>query len=384
MKTAIGLMSGTSMDGIDAALIQTDGENIIKEIDYISINYEPSIRDSFKLYETTLRAAHGDVSKCLNTPHIIKLSTQLHIDIVQQLLHKTAYTNKDIDVIGYHGQTMYHKPEYKISILLGDGQFMSDQLGITVVNDFRTNDIMHDGQGAPFAPIYHQALAKRDNKIPSVVVNCGGIANITLIQGPNYSDMHAYDTGPGNGLIDRLVKQYSAGLENMDTNGKYGTHGTVNKDMIKLLYQKAIIKNNQNFFEIANSKSLDIGDMILPSEIYSLSIEDACRTLEAFTADTIIESFKNINQPIPKNWILAGGGWNNPVILHELQTRLDKHGALAQIADELGWNSKAMEAQIFAYLAVRSLDHKPLSFPNTTGVLTPVTGGVVYSTRKQI
>lgn len=383
MKLAIGLMSGTSMDGIDAALIRTDGEAVIEEIESISMDYDDATKKALKKTEGKIRDQTKKLGPDFRHDDIYEsatlLSTSLHIQAVEKLLAKSGHKTKDIDVIGYHGQTMYHNPEAKISIILGDGALMAKTLGITTVNDFRSNDIAHGGKGAPFAPIYHLALAKRDHKIPVAVINCGGIANITLISSDDPEEMVAFDIGPGNGLIDKLVRERTNGIEYMDADGKYGAKGKVHFDVLEILYDEAIIKNGSNFFSQLPPKSLDIGDMILPKAIEALSIEDACRTLEAFTADSIVKSLDLISASTPKNWILAGGGWSNPVILHELQTRLSHKGITAITADEASWNSKALEAQIFAYLAVRTLHELPLSFPGTTGAPKSLTGGVVYS-----
>jgi len=367
IKLAIGLMSGTSMDGIDAALIKTDGENVIEEIASISMPYTLETRNILKNSEAMIRLSH------CSDEGASSLSTALHIQAVRLLLHKAKYKFNEIDVIGYHGQTMYHNPEEKISIILGDGKLMSKALGITVVNDFRARDISRGGRGAPFAPLYHFALAKRDHKIPVAIVNCGGIANITIIHDDNPENMIAYDTGPGNGLIDRLVRMRTKGKEHMDKNGKYGMKGKVDLDILEILYAKSTFKNGQNFFDQRGPKALDINDMQLIPELDNLSLEDACRTLEAFTADSIVRSLKN---SVPTHWILAGGGWNNPVILSELKRRLS--GSNVMTATESGWDNAALEAQIFAYLAVRSLKGLPLSFPNTTGVSEATCGGVQY------
>jgi anhydro-N-acetylmuramic acid kinase len=233
------------------------------------------------------------------------------------------------------------------------------------------------GQGAPFAPLYHQALAVRDHKLPVAVVNCGGIANITIIQDADESGLLAFDTGPGNGLIDRLIRQRTQGREGMDRDGHYGLQGKVCEKTLAALFAKSLMQEGKNYFELSPPKALDIGDMVLIPELETLSLEDACATLEVFTAESIVRSLKLVNIPIPQHWILAGGGWHNPVILRELKSRLGS-GIQVMTADEAGWNSQAMEAQIFAYLAVRSLEKKPLSLPGTTRVPAPMTGGELY------
>jgi len=398
---SIGLMSGTSMDGIDAALIETDGESQIKELSSISLNYSDEFKILLKAAELAVRHMAGDLSAAkkyypqaitdylnkelnLSSTHelmttnfdtVVEKSTRLHIQLVKQLLAKTNYSSEQIDVIGYHGQTLFHHPAKKITIQVGDGQLLADETRIKVVNDFRKHDVAAGGQGAPLAPLYHQAIAIRDQKIPLVIVNCGGIANVTVITDEATENLIGFDTGPGNGLIDRYVKQKTAGKECMDTDGKYGIKGKINEAALKKLHEKL-----NSFLSLKPPKSLDIGDFKLIPELNNLSIEDGCATLEAFTADTIVKSIDHIANNIPKLWVLAGGGWNNPVIYSELKTRLwktlDKDIEI-KMADEIGWNSKYMEAQIFAYLAVCCLQHKPISFPSTTQVPYPLSGGLI-------
>ena len=255
---------------------------------------------------------------------------------------------------------------------------MANSLNIPVVYQFRANDIAAGGQGAPFAPIYHWALAKRDGLIPCVVLNCGGIANATLISNDDATQLIALDTGPGNGLIDALVRQKTHGKENRDQDGHYGLAGTVNDTVLQQLYTHSMQGDKADFFTQAGPKSLDIGDFKWPAALENLSLEDACRTLEAFTAGSIIKSLMHTNTLLPERWIVAGGGWHNPVILQEFKTRLAQYfpQAVVKTADDIGWNADALEAQIFAYLAVRHLQQLPFSFPGTTGVTKPLSGGV--------
>jgi anhydro-N-acetylmuramic acid kinase len=420
---SIGLMSGTSMDGIDAALLETDGsENKIKELGHSSLSYTPEFKILLKAAEASVRQNAGNVSAAsegfkdslqtylsqelklpeqqltqkiselgaylqddpLNFNSVVQHSTQLHAQAVQQLLKKTGYNREKIAVVGYHGQTVYHQPAAKVSVVLGNGQNLADELGIQVIYDFRAADIAAGGQGAPFAPLYHRALALRDRKIPAAIVNCGGIANLTLIQNEDEADLLAFDTGPGNGLIDRLVRQRTAGKESMDTDGRYGKQGQISGAVLQALFEKALLKDGKNYLLQAPPKALDIGDLKLIPELATLSLEDACATLEAFTAETIVNSLALMKTEIPPLWILAGGGWNNPVIRGHLEDCLKKRAGkkvAVLLADEAGWNSQAMEAQIFAYLAVRSLQKLPLSLPGTTGVPHPMTGGKMYSPR---
>jgi len=418
---SIGLMSGTSMDGIDAALLETDGSSSqVKDRGHNSLSYAPEFKLLLKGAEYAIRQEAGNLSAAqenfaasfqtylrqelalpenqltqkiseltrflpgneLSLDAITRHSTQLHGQVVKQLLQKTHQDKKQITVVGYHGQTMYHQPAARISIVLGDGQQLANDLGIPVVNDFRSDDVASGGQGAPFAPLYHRVLALQDGKIPVAVVNCGGIANVTLIQGEREEDLVAFDTGPGNGLIDRLVRQRTGGNECMDRDGRYGKQGKINADVLEALFAKSLIKHGKNYLQQLPPKALDIGDMQLIPELDALTLQDACATLEAFTAETIINSLDLIQAKLPPLWILAGGGWHNPVIRQHLESCLQKRAQTSvQVlhADEAGWNSQAMEAQIFAYLAVRSLQNKPLSLPGTTGVPRPMTGGRTYT-----
>jgi anhydro-N-acetylmuramic acid kinase len=419
---SIGLMSGTSMDAIDAALLQTDGSaNHVIERGHTTLPYAEEFKVLLKAAESVIRQFVGDLQAaeahyplavrsylvnelgiteqavdlknqelsaylygetCAHIPltlsAVIHHSTELHGHAVNQLLVEFGYVPEQIDVVGYHGQCMLHQPKKKISVIVGHGQVLANQINITVVNDFRRRDIEAGGLGAPFAPLYHQALAIKDNKMPVAVVNCGGISNITLINGPNENDLLAYDTGPGNGLIDRLVRQRTQGKENMDLNGLYGLQGEIHEEVIDALYQQALTQDGENYFLAKPPKSLDIGDMQLIPELEALSLEDACATLEAFTARMIVKSLDLLQTTLPRQWILAGGGWNNPVISREfracLAAKLGNEISI-QSADEAGWNSQALEAQIFAYFAVRSLQNKPLSVFGTTQVPVPVSGG---------
>ncbi|MCD6045182.1 MAG: hypothetical protein K0R48_345 [Gammaproteobacteria bacterium] len=403
MTFSIGLMSGTSMDGIDAALLETDGQHHIVAKGYLHYPYKTDFQIALKAAEYSVRKHKGDlqqaalhfkadITEYLNTLEqpvndyyaplsleaVINESTQLHIKAVQALLQQQHIKSSDIRVIGYHGQTLYHQPQRQCSIIVGDGQVMANALNIPVVSQFRANDIVAGGQGAPFAPIYHWALAKRDGLIPCVVLNCGGIANATVISNDDATQLIALDTGPGNGLIDALVRQKTHGNENRDQDGHYGLAGTVNDAILQQLYTHSMQGDKADFFSKTGPKSLDIGDFKWPVALEELSLADACRTLEAYTADSIVKSLLNTTAILPDRWIVAGGGWHNPVILQEFKMRLTQHcpQAVVKTADDIGWNADALEAQIFAYLAVRHLRRLPFSFPGTTGVAKPLGGGV--------
>jgi anhydro-N-acetylmuramic acid kinase len=255
---------------------------------------------------------------------------------------------------------------------------MADLLSIPVVGHFRENDVMAGGQGAPFAPLYHQALSFQSCQKSIAVVNCGGIANLTLICG---DEILAFDTGPGNGLLDNFVRSRTHGKEHMDTDGKYGKLGKVNQEVLDSLYKKSILINGLSYFAKQPPKSLDIGDMSLIHELNDLSLEDGCATLAFFTADTIAQSLGHLPSSIsiPSLWVLCGGGWYNPnirsMLVFCLESKIKTSDLVVKMADEMGWNNLAMEAHIFSFLALRSINKQPLSLPSTTGVPYPMNGG---------
>ncbi len=417
---AAGLMSGTSMDGIDGTLLITDGEGFIKELGNCELKYDSEFKillkgceracfesdgniqmariefpkvirryisqsqaitdvESTKLFDDLCFYFFGEKHRQITFDDVVQRSTELHAAVIADLLQTTSYKARNVDIVGYHGQTLFHRPADGITIQVGNGQSLSDQSGIAVVHDFRTNDVRHGGQGAPFAPLYHRAIASQIGLTPVVIANCGGISNITII-GSRDEDLYAYDCGPGNTLIDRFVA-LKVGRE-MDTDGLYGSQGRVHSDIMQLLKERAIeARGGQPYLERKPPKSLDANDMVLIPEVEALSLQDGCATLEAFTAECIVSSLENLPSfSIPRLWVLAGGGWKNKTIHRELEQRLKQHlGADIRIqhADQVGWSGSALEAQIFAYLAVRALRKLPLSLPGTTGVPTPLTGGEI-------
>lgn len=418
MVIAVGLMTGSSMDGIDAAIIDTDGQKKIEFLEGASLDFSLGFKKLLRATEYAVQKEQGIMSRVehyfeqhmadyvsrflsheptifndwlseLNISSIHELHyqtvehylTQLHAHLVQQLLQKTGMSTEQVDVVGFHGQTWYHNPEKQLSLQGGDGQLLANLLKIPVIHNFRENDIKHGGNGAPFAPLYHQALALHKGYYPIAFVNCGGIANITVVSGREHDQLLAFDVGPGNVLVDRYIRLHTRGQEWMDTDGHYGKNGQVNPEVLALLKKKSIVTGRGDFLKESPPKSLDARHFSLIEELEALTFEDACATLEAFTAHCIVDSLDFIQGDWPKLWVLSGGGWKNPVILGDFKNFLsEKLGEEAKIlsADDLGWNSQYMEAEIFAYLAVRSLYTLPLSYPGTTGVSKPVSGGVCY------
>ena len=384
---AIGLMSGTSMDGIDAAIIKTDGKTKVEHLGYVYLAYPHHFQTLLKAAENAVARVQGDLAQAERYlqqhafPTLAEITFQItdyHVKAVQQLLAKFAIDARLCEVIGFHGQTLWHNPAQQQSLQIGDGQQLAQATGIKVVKQFRQNDLQQGGQGAPLVPLYHQALAMENQCIlPLIVANCGGIANITYISGSSENAVWGFDTGPGNVLLDRLVRERTENREFMDKDGCYGLQGHVHLATLQQLWATAVLKDGQNYLSQLPPKSLDSHDCHLIPMLADLSMADACATLAAFTAETLVQGAKLIGQVMPKTWVLAGGGWSNPVIKTQLQACLGDETQLL-LADEVGWYSQAMEAECFAYLAVRCLLNLPLSVPQTTGVTKPLTGGELF------
>lgn len=424
MELFIGLMSGTSMDGIDAALLQTDGQTKLISKGHVYLPYDANFIFLLKSTEWICKNQQGEMpqnqalnleifnyfcqelklskleaeekieqiqkqlfpKKNPNTPiffsDVIWHSTQLHALAIELLQKKYAIDKSTVRAVGYHGQTLFHKPSEKKSLIIGDGQILSNQIQIPVINQFRLQDILSGGQGAPLAPIYHRALALRDGKIPAVVINCGGIANATLISDGCESELMACDTGTGNVLIDRFVRTKTGGQLLIDEGGELGLQGQVNQNILKELWQHAIVRNEINYFDLPCPKSLDSRDCQLVDGLNSLSLEDGCRTLAAFTAKTMVKTVLEMAKEPPLFWILSGGGCHNLSIYQELEMDILKKIPNAKLcrAQTLNWENAGLEAELMAYLAARHLKQLPLSFPKTTGVPYPMQGGVYFST----
>lgn len=351
-------MSGTSFDGVDAALMKTNGQDFTEVIDAHSITYDDKIKQK-------IRSCLGKSD--FQDPDVRETARQLtfaHADVVEALLDKNDMKPEDVDVIGFHGQTIFHDPAKKKTVQIGDGELLAKKTGISVVNDFRSADVAAGGQGAPFLPLYHWAKMNRyDGEYPIAVLNIGGVSNVTWI-GKEASDILAFDTGPGNALIDDFIFEKTG--EQFDKNGDLAAQGMVNDKLLqRWIYQK--------YFTLPVPKSLD-RDAWDVSDVDLLSPKDGAATLTAFTVQSIALSQKHMSEA-PKAWFVAGGGRHNKTIMAGLQKALS--GDVKSV-DELGWNGDTLEAEGFAYLAVRSLLGLPLSLPTTTGVPKPITGGVLH------
>lgn len=358
---AVGLMSGTSLDGIDAALIETDGAGHIRPIAFRSDPYSSQARD--QLREAAALALSFE--KPRPSPKIVeaeRMLTNRHILAVRQLLTAANMTADQIDVIGFHGQTIAHRPDRGWTWQIGDGAAMASTLSIRVVNDLRSADVAAGGQGAPLLPVYHRALTAGMDA-PVAVLNLGGVGNISWL-GDGPADLIAFDTGPANGLIDDWMLAETGSP--YDAHGAFAARGTVDRTVLG-----AMLDNP--WFDAAPPKSLDRADFtIAPAR--GLSAADGAATLTAFTAETVALALRHLPSA-PKRLIVAGGGRHNPTLMAMIAAAA---GLPAEPIEALGWNGDATEAEGFAYMAVRALKGEPISFPGTTGVPQPMTGGMVH------
>ena len=346
---AIGLMSGTSGDGIDVAYIESNGSTISYLGNWGTYPYSDDFRKQLKVTKTT-SANYYEIENKL---------TLLHSHAVQDFLNSNNLNANEIDLVGFHGHTIHHNPSKSISIQIGDGKHLAELLNITVFYDFRSNDILHGGQGAPLTPIFHSKLAETLEK-PVAVLNLGGVANITWI-GEGNEDLLAFDSGPGNAMIDDWIFQHDAGV--FDAGGQIAASGSANQNVLKELLK-------HSYFERLPPKSLDRNEFSLRL-LKNCNLEDGAATLSAFSVETVKLSQTYFPRP-EKSWIVCGGGRHNNYILSKLRDRLKQP---VVNAEEIKWRGDAIEAQAFAYLAIRSSLGLPISFPNTTGVKTPLTGG---------
>jgi len=354
MRWAMGLMSGTSLDGVDAALLKTNGQEVEEVGAHLTLPYPYAFR-------THMSQLINGAADMLNVQREL---TEYHVKAVQQLLLEADMKASEISVIGFHGQTIAHRPKAHQTWQIGDGAFLAEQTGIDVVTDFRRRDMAAGGQGAPLVPVYHLALATQ-TEAPMAIINLGGISNMTYIGAEKTpQSLMAFDMGPGNTLVDRWMEMVTG--KPYDYDGKYGLKGTVDEEVLADLLQHPRIQAEP-------PKSLDTQDFDL-DRVKSLSLEDGAATLAAFTAQAIAEHLSYLPQE-PKLWVIAGGGAHNKAIMHYIKKALPNK---VTTADAMGWHTDAMEAQAFAYLAVRSLEGLPLTFPETTGVSYAVTGGAFY------
>lgn len=369
LKRAIGLMSGTSLDGIDVAIIGSDGEKAVQFGPAVTYPYDDEFRNLLK----SVLGKQGQKDPKLND--IERELTSLHGRAVIDFMDRFDLGHGDVDVIGFHGHTVFHDPDNKITHQLGDGQMLADQVNIPVVGDFRLNDVSSGGQGAPLAPIYHQALVNGtpDLALPVCVLNLGGISNVTFIGKDHGIDdganLLAFDTGPCNSLLDEWIFKKTG--KSFDDGGKIAKSGKVDEGILKTMLASP-------YFSKPNPKSLDRLDFNIDA-IKDLSTEDGAATLTRFIAGAVKTAQSSL-PATPTCWVLTGGGAHNKTLLSELEAAL-----LGKVicGDEIGWNSDGLEAQAFAYLALRSLAGLPITYPGTTGTPQRLSGGKCFKPVKK-
>ena len=366
-QTALGLMSGTSLDGIDASLLETDGRGLVRAGPSATMPYETGLRER-------LRAILGGGGPAAEVERELTLA---HTEAVAGLLKSAELKPEAIDLIGFHGHTTLHRPSEGRTVQIGDGGLLAERTGIDVVSDFRSRDVAEGGQGAPLVPLFHAAITAplRHTHASIAVLNVGGVANLTWIgegfdieaAAPDADAILAFDTGPGNALIDDWTRRHTGQLH--DAGGRLAAAGTLDRAALSALLE-------QKFFDLPPPKSLDRNDFDL-GPVVLLSPEDGAASLTAFTAGAVARAREHfpdgMRRPGQTKWLVTGGGRHNPSLMQALREALEEP-TLAPI-EEIGWDGDALEAHAFAYLAVRSREGLALTLPSTTGVKRPTTGG---------
>lgn len=352
MLRTIGLMSGTSLDGVDAAYLETDGERIGAFGPTLTLPYDDTLRTDLRRLLTRAPTLAAD------DPDLVSAVTRLteaHVAAVRAL-------GREADVIGFHGQTILHQPQHRRTWQVGDAEMLAMRTGMRVAFDFRSADVAEGGEGAPLAPVYHVALAAGMAK-PLAVLNVGGVANVTFIG--QDGTLLAFDTGPGNGPLDDWTARHTGAA--FDRDGALARAGQVDRAVLGRLLADP-------YFARPAPKSLDRLDFaarLEASGVDQLSPADGAATLVAFTAGAVAAATLPER---PMRWLVTGGGRRNPAIMGALRAAL---GVPVEPVETVGWDGDALEAQCFGFLAARTLAGLPLSFPGTTGVAVPMTGGQV-------
>jgi anhydro-N-acetylmuramic acid kinase len=362
---AIGLMSGTSMDGIDAALIETDGEAHVRRLGAVDVPYPAAFRD--RLREALAAAVQirerrqrpGDLAA------VERELTERHAEAVQALLTEGGLAPAAVGVIGFHGQTVLHRPQDRLTVQIGDGPLLARLTGIDVVHDLRAADCAAGGEGAPLVPVYHRALAAGRPDRPIAFLNIGGVANVTWIGRDD--TLIAFDTGPGNALLDDWTRQRTNATH--DENGGLSASGRIDDEVLRTLLSNP-------YFARVPPKSLDRNAFPLEA-VSGLSTADGAATLAAFTAETVARAREHMPEQ-PALWVVCGGGRRNRTLMSLIAARVEN---AVVPAEALGLDGDHMEAECWGYLAVRSLSGRPITFPTTTGVAMPMTGGVLARAR---
>lgn len=354
LQTAIGAISGTSMDGIDVSILASDGEDRVEAGPGRTYDYDPALRrDLLALIADPVRAEHEALEE---------LETRVsdaHAAAIRRFMADFAVDPAGVTVVGLHGQTVFHRPERRFTRQLGFGPRIAAALGLDVVNRFRHADVAAGGEGAPFAPLYHRALASTLAQ-PVMVLNLGGVGNVTYIDGDT---VIAFDTGPASALLDDFVLKRRG--ERYDADGRLAASGTPDAALVERLMR-------HDYFTRPAPKSLDRNDFhAWAASVDRMGDADGAATLAAFTIASAAAAVGQVPKR-PLRWLVTGGGRLNGHFMRGLAAAL---GVPVDPVEAVGWNGDYLEAQCFAYLALRSLKGLPLSLPSTTGVPRPMTGG---------
>jgi anhydro-N-acetylmuramic acid kinase len=361
LKRALGLMSGTSMDGIDVALLETDGDSTLRHGPAGSMPYPAEIKVKLRAGLKQALELKDRADRPAGLHDLERELTELNAEAVSRFLQEKGIDRASIDLVGYHGQTVLHDPARAMTVQLGDGTLLAARTGIDVFFDMRAADVAAGGQGAPLVPVYHRAVAAHLDDLPVAFLNIGGVANVTWIGGDGR--LLAFDTGPGNALIDDwMLKRTGAGH---DADGALAARGRVDADALT-----ALLTNG--YFGVPPPKSLD-RDAFSSAPVEALSTEDGAATLTAFTAASIAKAREHMPRE-PRTWIVCGGGRRNKTLMSMLAGGVAN--ALVPV-EAIGLNGDVIEAEAWAYMAVRSVAGLPITFPETTGVAQPLTGGVL-------
>jgi anhydro-N-acetylmuramic acid kinase len=358
-------MSGTSLDGVDVALIETDGERIQS---FGPTSYQAYRKADRELLRQALAASASLTDRTSRSSVLLQaeaLVTRSHADAVEKFLAQNALAPESIDIIGFHGQTVLHRPAAGLTVQIGSAAALSERLAIPVVYDFRAADVAAGGQGAPLVPVFHRAIVETiERPRPVAVLNIGGVANVTFVDGS--PDPIACDTGPGNALIDDFMRARTGAR--YDDNGDLAAAGKPDRAFIERLLEHP-------FFGEKPPKSLDRNAFAFANiGLPEFSVADGAATLSALTAEAVARVIPHLPER-PRSWVIGGGGARNRTLMRMLTERLAP--ASVETADQVGWSADALEAQAFAFLAVRSLKGLPLTFPTTTGAPRPMLGGIV-------
>ena len=353
----LGYMSGTSLDGVDAAIIETDGERVQGFGPAELIPFSADERAALITATEDAVRADGRGDRPASFARAEEIVLDVHVRAARAVLKREGAGS--IELVGFHGQTVLHRPDRKLTVQLGDPGALARELGVPVVADLRQADLAAGGQGAPLAPVYHAALADMIGaKRPVAFLNVGGVANLSWLG--RDGSMIAFDTGPGNGLIDLMVQSRGAGR--YDDGGRLAAAGRIDGAVLSGLL-------GSRYFRQAGPKSLDRYDFPVDA-VAGLSIEDAAATLVAFTVEAVANGAAELPEH-PERWIVCGGGRRNPTLMRALGGRL---GAV-ESCDVSGLRGDFIEAEAFAFLAARSVRGLAITFPATTGAPRPMTGG---------